>query len=221
MGLFDISETGGGGEGRSSFSWMIVFSIAYFILISIYVAFFTTPDDIADSFKYERSSNSLFFSGSDQYAWNISTNESGELVQNLTSSLAKRVMKGKDIVPGENDKKVFGEMWKTSSTNLILFGSLVDYRIHAVSTLIPLFLVFLGAIIVDGAMMRKINSYKNSFSSPMKHYVGGQVLGVNATIIAILLLFLPLAVPLYVFVLLFSVKLVGWWIWVMYLPKRI
>lgn len=215
MGLLDVNENGG--EQSSGLTWVVVGLFAYFILVLIYAGFVASPDELRDRLSSERVSNQQLFSKIDESSWERVFSDDGRYIRIITEYLANELSNRKSIA---NDDKFIENNMRESNVGLTYIGIYLDYRIQIMINLLPLFLIILVGAVIDGAMVRKVNTYKNSFASPLRHFFGGQVLGLHTTIVIIILLFFPYTIPLYVFIILFLIKIVGWWIWTAYLPKR-
>lgn len=203
-------------QKTSGWIWLLTFLFIYFIAVSIWVAMLVNPDSIEASLIAERTSNSAIASTLDKSSWELSREYS--LFAAGAEILNERILNSKAIVEGQTG--IIENVWQETPLKMSLYGTLLDYRLAIFSLLIPTLIIIFIVSIIDAIMVRKVQLYRNSFSSPLRHTIGGQVLGVNLSILTIILFFMPVSIPFWVFALIVLIKTFGWWLWLVNLPKR-
>lgn len=205
-------------SGGSAPSWLWPFTITLILSmgIIIYVSTGAEKEQVYNALYEERTSNFSFSEYVDKHAWESA--KSNLMFQHLTLHLAEKIERSKRIAKEDGAVE---KIWYNAPENLTALGLLVDYRIFALITLMPLLLLFALPVLVDALMQRKKAMYRNSFTSPLRHNIGGRVIAVPMTYLSLFALFLPFAIPLHIYLFLLAFKLSGWWLWTAYLPKRI
>ncbi|NCN44534.1 MAG: DUF4400 domain-containing protein [Thiomicrospira sp.] len=195
------------------------FLLVYLCLLVLWLSLGADSNSLKSSFISERESNNYLFSAVDSSAWNRLLSEDGKYFQPFMQFMSEKIADGSAIVAEK--KGAIENMWRDSTNSLIIMGLWIDYRINSFLLWLPLAAIFFVSFIVDAMMVRKVGMYKNSFTSPTKHSLGGRVIGVPSGYLLIVLLFLPVNLPYFIFLGLISVNILGWWIWMANLPKRI
>ncbi|WP_029913811.1 DUF4400 domain-containing protein [Hydrogenovibrio marinus] len=175
------------------------------------------PETVKSQLLTERYINHTFSPYLDEKAWNSAT-EYG-LVQPITNAMANHIAKSHPTVSNKNE--ALENAWATAPESLNLMGLMIDYRIYHLFYMLPFFLVIAFPILMDAIFLRKKGKYQNSFISPTKHHVGSQVLGMTFSYLMILAIIAPFSVPASAFFVIYLIKMSGWWIWIVSLPKRI
>lgn len=204
------------GKTHSLF-WLIAIVLIYICSVFIYVGTYSTPQKLTDALIDDRTSNEQISQSSDRKAWELA-NQNG-----ISSPFLKKV--GVKIGAKEsviNDKNgVIENIWSNSSENAVIYGLIIDYRLYFLLLIMPLIGIVAVSAICDAFLIRKKDTFKNSFSSPLKHNLGGRVIALPSTFLIIFCLLLPASIPAYFFIILSLLKIFGWWLWVVNLPKRI
>jgi hypothetical protein len=200
----------------SGWIWLLTFLLIYLIAITLFVGMVVKADTIQETLISERSSNISLAASLDEAAWALS--QGGGFFSSIADKTNKRILSSNAIVDGKTG--IVEEIWDETPLKISLYATLLDYRLSVIGLLIPSMLAILMAALIDGGAVRKIQLYKNSFSSPLKHTLGGKVLGLNLGILIFCLFFIPMTLPFWVFVLAVLVKSFGWWLWIVNLPKR-
>ncbi|GAB6071510.1 hypothetical protein JCM30760_26080 [Thiomicrorhabdus hydrogeniphila] len=196
--------------------WLITFLAIYFIGITIWVGMGVKQDSLIQTLINERTSNSELIYALDDQAW--STSKEWAVFSGLANMVNNRITNSNDIVSGQ--KGFVENVIDETPVKLSLYGSLLDYRLSLAWLLAPILIIFFLVTLVDGLTVRKIQSYRNSFSSPLRHTIGGKVLGINLGILLVFGFFAPIAIPFWVFTVFVFIKIFGWWLWAVNLPKR-
>ncbi|WP_127471994.1 DUF4400 domain-containing protein [Thiomicrorhabdus aquaedulcis] len=201
----------------SGWVWLITFIFVYFIGVGIWVGMVLKASSVETTLISERESNAFVMSGLDSHAWAFGREH--DFFSAVADRFNKRIQNSKSIVDGKTG--ILEDVWDETPVKISLYGSLLDYRAGLLVLLLPSVLIVYLAIMIDGALLRKVQNYRNSFSSPLRHTIGGRVLGLNLGVLIVILFFAPFAIPFWVFTLIIVIKAFGWWLWVVNLPKRI
>lgn len=206
-----------GDEAKTSgWLWLLTFLLIYFLGISLWVGTGQPKEALTESIVSEREHNLAWAEAVDASAWKRSQQE--PVFGVIGETLAERIAASNNIVDGQ--KGVVEEVMDDTPIKLTLYSTLLDYRMHVILSFVPLLIIVFAAALIDGLSARKVLHYRNSFSSPLKHTIGGKVLGINLGVIIVLMFFAPIALPFWVFVLIVLLKIFGWWLWAVNLPKR-
>ncbi len=200
----------------SGWIWLLTFLFIYLISITLFVGMVVKADSIEETLIAERSANMQLAPGLDMKAWAIAQ-DSG-FFSSLADKAVERILSSNAIVEGKTG--IVEDIWNETPMKISIYGALLDYRLGIIGLLIPTMLIILMAVLIDGGSIRKIQHYRNSFSSPLRHTIGGKVLGLNLGIVIFCLFFIPMTLPFWVFVSIVLVKTFGWWLWIVNLPKR-
>lgn len=203
-------------QKTSGWVWLLTFLFIYFIGISIWVAMLANPKSVENALVSERTSNAELASTLDATAWDSSRDYS--LFSAGARVLNERILLSKAIVAGQTG--IIENIWKETPLKLSFYAALLDYRVAVLLLIIPTLLILFAASVMDAIMVRKVQMYRNSFSSPLRHNIGGKVLGINLSIFLIILFFAPIPIPFWVFAAIVLIKVFGWWLWIVNLPKR-
>lgn len=200
----------------SGWIWLLTFLLIYLIAMTLFVGMVVKADSIEATLISERASNISLATRLDKKAWSISQDDG--FFSTLADKASERILSSNAIVDGKTG--IIEDVWNETPLKIRLYGALLDYRLSIIELLIPSMLIILMVVLVDGGSVRKIQHYKNSFSSPLRHTIGGKVLGLNLGILLFCLFFIPMTLPFWVFVLVVLIKTFGWWLWIVNLPKR-
>lgn len=203
-------------EGVNSFFWWLAVVLVYAVALFFYVGLVSKPDSLSKSIMSERTSNSAFGQAMDAQSWGRAM-EGGYLI-GAAKKFGESVKDHKTIT---HEEKILETIWDNTPENMLIYSVLIEYRLNYLLSMVPVALMFIFAVFVDAIMVRKKNQFKNSFSSPFKHNIGGRIVAIPSGFLFLILTFLPMAMPMYVFTALFAVKFFGWWLWTVNLPKRI
>jgi hypothetical protein len=207
----------GAGSNMPGWVWPATFLTTFFLFVFIYVATVASERSVQETLMDERVSNFQFSQDLERKSWEMALER--PFVQELAGRLAKRIELSKTIVDGKEG--ALERLWVNAPENLEAMGLLIDYRLYFMLQLSPLVLLFAFPVIIDAAMQRKKGMYRNSFSSPLRHTIGGRVIALPFSYLTFGAFFVPIAIPVYLFLVFLGIKLSGWWMWVVYLPKRI
>ncbi len=200
----------------SGWIWLLTFLLIYLISITLFVGMVVKADSIEETLISERSSNMLLAPGLDTKAWKMA--KSSGFFSSIADKAVERILSSNAIVEGKTG--VVEDIWNETPMKISIYGALLDYRLGIIGLLIPTMLIILLATFIDGGSVQKIQHYRNSFSSPLRHTIGGKVLGLNLGILIFCLFFIPMVLPFWVFILMVLIKTFGWWLWIVNLPKR-
>lgn len=205
-----------GAPQASGWLWFATILAAFLIGVSIWVGTAVSVQQLEKNVFNERAINSEYFTQLESSAWD----KSAEITPfaSLSKLVNERVANSKDII--ENQKGFVENVIDETPLKLSMYGLLLDYRLSLIILLLPTLSIFFLAVIIDALVSRKVKTYQNSFSSPLRHTLGGRVLGINTTILVIFLFFLPITIPFTAILAIVAIKITGWWIWAANLPKR-
>jgi hypothetical protein len=206
----------GNDKAVSGWIWFITFAFIVLIGVFYYVMFVTTSERLESVLVNDRYYNANFSSSMEDKAWAKTLNS--PMVQLVTDRISQRMLDANEIIEGKR-----GAVEKSLSKapeNISYMGFIIDYRINMVWFLLPLFVLVAIPVLIDAIMVRRKGFYSNSFTSPLRHTIGGRMLGVPATVIILYMTMMPFSVPVHYLVLIFIVKMAGWWLWMSSLPKR-
>lgn len=197
--------------------WVLTFFFIYFIGVVLWVTSGAKTNTLESSLLNEREYNSTLTEGFSTSGWGFS--QDNQIFQSVTTKLAERIINANPIVDGQEGavEAVFDD----APYKLLIYGALLDYRLGMLWVLIPTMIFLWMATFIDGYTLRRISTYKNSFSSPLRHTIGGKILGFNTGLLILALFFAPVSIPFWVFIALALTKTFGWWFWAVNLPKRI
>jgi hypothetical protein len=200
----------------SSILWLFTVILVYIIGLVFTVGVVETPKSIQESLIKERTINHSVSADIDDYGWQHA--DQRPLFQYVTDYISERFSNTKSLLDGKQG--AVESVWANAPYTLKVYGALLDYRLGVV---IPLAIgvgIFWLSLMVDGWIKRKISMYRFSFASVTGHTIGGRILGLYLGLFVFLGFFLPIAVPFWVLLILLLIKAIGWWIWVINLPKR-
>lgn len=196
--------------------WFLTLLAIFFLFIGIWVGTLTTSDKLENTIISERNFNAIYAPNIDKNSWE-SRGES-QFFGWLSDKVSLKISSSKNIV--ENQQGVIENIWNDTALNAHLYAMLLDYRLQIAIIFLPLLIILFLSSLLDAINIRKIQKYRNSFSSPLKQHIGGQLIGLNLSYLLIILFFLPLAIPAWVFLSVILMKIFGWWLWIISLPKR-
>jgi hypothetical protein len=197
--------------------WLFVLLIIYVLGISIFVANIQNTTNLEKIIISERTMNSVWFGNLDAEMWQNA--HSGGVFSGLAEVANAKIVNASEIIQGK--KGVLENLFHEAPLRISLYAALLDYRLGMFVSLLPTMGFLFIAVLADAFAKRKIAGYQNSFTSPLRHHLGGKILGFHSALLVLALFLLPFNLPFYIFIALVAVKTVGWWLWLVNLPKRI